>query len=445
VKLARHLSKGAWAFALKSLPAVNGVAFIFLVVRTLPEQEYGAFVIVQTLYLFSIALVNAFALLPVVRFVAGKERPDPYATGGLLLTGAFLLGVSLLLLALPDSFWELLNIPGEAVRLFPYVPLLFLGSGYRLFVVALLQARYRLREMFVVEAVAHLGTPLAVAILLLLDLFASARDLLQVMVVMHVLSSLAALMLPIQVGRFHWRLERSSVIELLQFGKYTFSGSALYSVFSQLDVLFVSAFGGLVAAATYGAAKVFVRIFDLFSQVVQVFAIPFSSKKWETGDRLALRAVGEKLVAFSTILLLPVGVTMALFPSELLWLLYGEKYLSGAPVVRMLSILAVGVPWNAVAASYVIGVGKVKAGFWASVLLVGLALPLYWTLTPLFGPAGTAASYAFSQAVVTAVLVLVLRSAVPLSIAGVLARWRDIRQLLRDWGTQLLRTPPGEG
>ena len=444
MKLARHLSKGVWAFALKSLPAVNGIAFIFLVVRTLPPEEYGSFVIVQTLYLFSIALVNAFALLPVVRFVAGRDRPDPYATGGLLLTALFLAGVSVLLLALPEAFWKLLNIPAEAVALFPYVPLLFAGSAYRLFVVALLQARYRLREMFFIEAVAHLGTPLAIGVLLVGGVFSSARDLLQVMVLMQALSSLVAALVPGPLGRFHWSLERSPVIELLQFGKYTFSGSALYSVFSQLDVLFVSAFGGLLAAATYGAAKVFVRIFDLLSQVIQVFAIPFSSQKWEANDGGALLTVAEKLIAFSGILLLPVGVIMAAAPTDLLWMLYGQKYLDGASVVRVLSVLAIVTPWNAVAASYVIGVGRVRAGFWASVLLVCLALPLYWTLTPRFGPTGTAAAYAFSQAAVTVVLVFVLRRVVPVSVRSVLNRWRDIRQLLRDWTTRLLGTPPGQ-
>ena len=135
---------------------------------------------------------------------------------------------------------------------------------------------------------------------------------------------------------------------------------------------------------------------------------------------------------------------MALIPSEALLLLYNGKYLDGAIVVRVLSILAIVTPWNAVGASYFIGTGKVKTGFWVSVLLVSVALPLYWTLTPRLGPAGTAIAYAFSQAVTTVVVVLILRRSVPLSIRGVLGRWRDIRQLLRDWTTRLLQAPPGE-
>ena len=442
MKLARHLSKGAWAFALKALPAVNGVASIFLVVRSLPAEEYGAFALVQTLYLFTIALVNAFALLPVVRFIAGRERTDPYATAGLLLTLCFLLGVTGVLWALPASFWHLVNIPPLAVRLFPYLPALFAASGYRLFAVALLQPRYRLREMFFIEAVANVGTPAAVGFLLALGSFTSAEDLLRVMVLMQLLSSLTAMGVS---GRlFQWTLDRGAVLEIFRFGKYVFSGSVFYSVFSQLDVVFVTSFGGLVAAATYSAAKVFVRIFDLLGQVLQVFAIPFSSRKWEAGDRTSLQTVAEKLVAFSTILLLPVGAIMALIPSEALLLLYNGKYLDGAIVVRVLSILAIVTPWNAVGASYFIGTGKVKTGFWVSVLLVSVALPLYWTLTPRLGPAGTAIAYAFSQAVTTVVVVLILRRSVPLSIRGVLGRWRDIRQLLRDWTTRLLQAPPGE-
>ena len=54
MEFGRHIGKGIWAFADKSLPALYGVGFIFLVVRVLPEEEYGAFAIIQSIYDFGL-------------------------------------------------------------------------------------------------------------------------------------------------------------------------------------------------------------------------------------------------------------------------------------------------------------------------------------------------------------------------------------------------------
>ena len=48
MRFGRHIGRGLWAFADKALPAVYGIGFILLVIRVLPEREYGAFVVVHT-------------------------------------------------------------------------------------------------------------------------------------------------------------------------------------------------------------------------------------------------------------------------------------------------------------------------------------------------------------------------------------------------------------
>ena len=70
MQFGRHIGKGLWAFADKALPALYGIGFILLVIRVLPEGEYGAFVVVQSLYMIISGFGYALALQPLTKYGA---------------------------------------------------------------------------------------------------------------------------------------------------------------------------------------------------------------------------------------------------------------------------------------------------------------------------------------------------------------------------------------
>jgi O-antigen/teichoic acid export membrane protein len=444
MKFGSHLGKGLWAVAVKTLPVINGIATVFLVIRTLPQQEYGAFVLVQTVFAFATALAGALALMPLIKYAAEKEDRGPYIAATLFLYGIFFAAVSLLALALREPFVRLVAGDGAAAaaELIPYLPALFATVFYRNFAVALLQASYQLKRIFAIEAVQLLGIPLGVVIMRALGRFETATDFLLIILAAQALSTLVALHLTRRETSVPMPLRRTVLSEIWRFGRFTFGGTAFYAVFAQLDVFFVSAHGGLVAAATYNAAKVFMKVFDLVNQVVQMFLIPFSSKRSAAGETAALRTAAEKTIAFSTIALLPVFLVMAFFPEQILRLLYAEKYVQGAWIVRILSLMALVTPWGAVTSSCMVGVGKVQAGFWMSIVLVVLSTPLYALLTPLFGGAGTILGYVIAIVAVTAVSARVLRPMLPLEPRAVARRWRDVREFLKSLPRKRGSTPP---
>lgn len=435
MKFSSHLGKGLWAVAVKTLPVINGIATVFLVIRALPEREYGAFVLLQTVFVFAMALANALALTPLIKFAAERDDRGPTITAALVVNGAFFAAVSLLVLVVREPFARLVAGDGAAAAagLLTYLPALFATVLYRNFAVALLQATYRLKDIFAIEAVQLLGIPAGVAALRAAGRFETATDLLAVVLTAQTLSSLTALILTRRDMAGPMPLRREMLGELWRFGRFTFGGTTLYSVFSQLDVLFVSSYGGLVAAATYNAAKVFMRVFDLASQVVQMFLIPFSSKRSSSGDTADLRTAAEKTVAFTSIALLPVVLAMALFPEQILRLLYAEKYVQGAWIVRILSVLGLVTPWSAVTSSCLLGAGKVREGFWMAVALVAIAIPLYTLLTPQLGGTGTMLGLVTSITIVTFWAVRVLRPLVPLRIVAVARRWRDVAEYMRSF------------
>jgi hypothetical protein len=66
VELGRHLGKGIWGLADKALPVVYGLGYVLLVIRVLPEVEFGNWVLLQEIFLLVSGLATAFALNPLL-------------------------------------------------------------------------------------------------------------------------------------------------------------------------------------------------------------------------------------------------------------------------------------------------------------------------------------------------------------------------------------------
>lgn len=427
VEFGKHIGKGIWGFADKGLPALYGLGFVFLVIRILPEMEYGAFAIVQAIFLLATALGTALALQPLTKFAAETDDHGPYIVASLLLSVAYYIVVSVLLLICKDALVLILDPGGHANlgRLMNYIPVLFAVALYRAFAISLLQASYRVQKIFWIDAVYFLGTILLIYIAGRLHRFSTAEDTLLLSVFALAASSLLAFFLTYGsiVGKL--RVEREAFSKIWHFGKYTFGGNAMYAIFSQLDIIFVSSLAGVLAVAVYNAVRILTRLFDIFSQVIQMFLIPFSSRAYAQHETEKLTIAAEKTICFSTIILLPVFAVMLLFPEPLLHILYKGKYDAGAPILRVFGFLALIIPWNAVVTSYLTGIGRVKEGFYAGVVLVAIALPVYALLTPKLSGLGTSLGLVVALLIVTLILVRYLRRIVPLEPLNVLRRSVD--------------------
>jgi O-antigen/teichoic acid export membrane protein len=309
--------------------------------------------------------------------------------------------------------------------LFGYLPLLFVTAWYRGFALGFLQAKFAVRDIFFVDASNILGSLGLVYVMTMLGRFHSADDLLQVMILAQAVSTILAMFFTFPLMKSSLRYERTALLEVLNFGKYTFGTNSIYTFLMQADVFFVSSFSGLAAVAVYNAAKLFTRVFDMLSQVQQMFLIPYSSRRWGERDVSGLSVTAEKAICFSTLLLLPVLLLFVVFPAPLLEFLYHGKYPTAAPVLRVFGLLALVTPWNATAVSFIVGIGRVKEVFVISFLYAAITIPLYWLLTPLFGAVGTAVGLVGSFAVITVIYVRITQRIVPFTLTGVAGRVRD--------------------
>jgi O-antigen/teichoic acid export membrane protein len=434
MEFGKHIGKGIWAFADKALPAVYALGFIFLVVRVLPEREYGSFAVIQSAFLIISALGFALALQPLTKFAAETSENGPYIMASLVVNALFYSAISVAVVVFKSSIAGVIDSTGEGnfVQLAPYLPLLLLTSYYRSFAVSLLQAGYEIQKIFWIDAVYFLGTFVLIIIAQGLGRFHTAEDMITLNIYGQALSSVLAMTL---TGRSVWtKLEArgDAFRKMWDFGKYSFGGNSIYTIYAQMDVFFISHFVGVLGVAMYNAAKNLTRLFDMLGQVLQMFLIPYSSKAHARGDQKGLLSTAEKAICFSTVLFLPVLLIFTIFPREVLHFLYGGRYDASAPILRIFGILALVLPWNGVVVSYMTGTGMVKQGFYFIVGLIILAVPTYALLTSSLGTLGPSIAYVSIFSFFTVILTWYLRRLVTLTPRGVYRRVSDIASYVKS-------------
>jgi len=431
VEIGKYLNKGLWGLADKALPVAYGVAYVLLVIRVLPDEEFGNFVLIQEVFLAISALATAFALQPLLKFASEARRDDTgVVSASFLLHGIFIVVSSLLVVAFAGPAADVLNSAGLA-PLLRLVPAMLAASLFRNFTMALLQAEFRIREVFWMDALHFLGTPFLVWVVSRLHQFDTALDLVYINIISLSCSSIAGVWfarkwLPETLQRPGGGMER-----VWHFGKYSF-GTTVSTMFStKADSFILSAFTGPVQVAVYNSAKVFVRIYEMMNQVVQMFVLPAASRLSSQGEGGSLKVMTEKAILFLTVGLLPVTAVFLLFPDTLVGILYGGRYVEAAGILRVFSLLTFVVPLSAVGMNILMGLGHVRALFILNLQILVASLVAFALCIPRGEALGAGIGYVAAATFGAIVAGRTLAKYVPFTAGEVFLRLRDITGFLR--------------
>jgi len=432
MEIGKHLNKGMWGLADKALPVLYGLGYVWLVIRVLPAEEFGNFVLVQEVFLIISGLATAFALQPLLKFSSETNADTPGIVGAALLwNGGFVAGASLLVVALSGPAGEVFNSAGLS-PLLCYVPALLAASFARNFTMTLLQARFRIREIFWMDGIHFLGAPFLVWVVSRMNAFDTAMDMVAINIASLSCSSAAGLWFVRRTVRPRLRPDRGELRRIWEYGKYSFGGvvSSLFS--TKADSFILSAFTGPVQVAVYNSVKVFVRVFEMATQVAQMFVLPAASRLSSRGESLSLKALTEKAILFLTVGLLPVTGLFLFLPNVLVGILYAGRYTDAVPVLRIFSILTFVVPLAAVGSSVIMGVGDARRSFILGLQSLAVSCAAFLACIPPFGAAGAGLGYVIAAVLIAWLTARALKEHVPTTAREVLRRTNDIAMFLKN-------------
>ena len=432
MELGKHLGKGIWGLADKGLPVLYGVAFVVLVIRVLPEEEFGNFVLIQEIFLIISGLAQGFALQPLLKFAAEESQDNSgIVNAGFMLNAVFTLLCALLIIALREPLSVVLNSPMLAPLLL-YVPAMLIASLMRNFTLVLLQTRFMIKEIFWTDAVHFLGAPLLVYVMSKLHAFDTALDLILINVVSLSASSLMGVWLSRSMLTLKLRTNAGEVRRLWDYGKYSLGGIVSFLFSTKSDSFILSAFTGPIQVAVYNSVKVFIRAYDMATQVLQMFVFPAVSRLSSKGEFGSLKVLIEKATLFSTVGMLPVFIMFVGLAPPLVHIVYEGRYAEAIPMLQWFAVLSFVVPITAVGTSTLLGLGQAKLGFVISVESFVASVALYLVCIPLLGAPGATIGYILSSIVLAWLTTYQMNKFVPLTVREVFARTNDIKQFLKN-------------
>ena len=431
MELGKHLGKGIWGLADKALPVAYGVAFVVLVIRVLPEREFGNFILIQEIFLIISGFAQGFALQPLLKFAA-EENAEGHGivSAGFMLNAVFTLLCALLIVVVREPLGELLNSTNLAPLLL-YVPAMLAASLMRNFTMVVLQTRFRIKEIFWTDAAHFLGAPLLVYAMSKLHQFDTALDLIIINIISLSLSSIVGTVLSWSMLSISMKVNAGEVRKLWDYGKYSLGGIVSFLVSTRSDSFILSAFTGPVQVAVYNSVKVFIRIYDMVTQVVQMFIFPAVSRLSSRGESGSLKALIEKSILFSTVGMLPVSLIFVALASPLIAIVYQGRYVEAIPMLQLFAVLSLLVPITAVATSALLGLGQARLGFIVSLESFAASVTLYLICIPIWGVLGATIGYILSSLVLAWLSTYSMHRFIPLRPRDVLSRTNDITQFLK--------------
>jgi O-antigen/teichoic acid export membrane protein len=305
------------------------------------------------------------------------------------------------------------------------------ASLMRNFTMVVLQTRFRIKEIFWTDAAHFLGAPLLVYAMSKLHQFDTALDLIVINIISLSISSIVGTVLSWSMLSIRMKVNAGEVRKLWDYGKYSLGGIVSFLVSTRSDSFILSAFTGPVQVAVYNSVKVFIRIYDMVTQVVQMFIFPAVSRFSSRGESGSLKALIEKSILFSTVGMLPVSLIFVALASPLIAIVYQGRYVEAIPMLQLFAVLSLLVPITAVATSALLGLGQAKLGFIVSLQSFVASVALYFFCIPIWGVLGATIGYILSSLVLAWLSTYYMHRFIPLRTRDVLSRTNDITQFLK--------------
>lgn len=180
--------------------------------------------------------------------------------------------------------------------------------------------------------------------------------------------------------------------ELFRYGFFVMLGSLGSIVILYTDTLILTGYRSLAEVGIYNAVVPTVMLLNFIGVSISQVLMPIASELWERRKERSLAALMGQIFSSTLALLLPGVLLFIFFPKEILNVLFGPGYASGAGVLTVLGVGAFFMTFFTICASALSAVGLPQKG--SQALLIGalLNVVLNFVLIPSYGMLGAGLS-----------------------------------------------------
>ncbi|MEL6658057.1 MAG: flippase [Bacteroidota bacterium] len=377
-------SKGwikAGSYSLLGYGAQLGFAFVsFLVlVRILPEYEFGVWVLYLTLTSF--AEMGRLGLLQnaVVKFCVEHEEEyeQVLSTAFWLNTlGSIALGLALVVLSFPLS--KLWSAPELTTLLWWYFPWALVNGTAR-YLDFPHMVHHDFKGIFWSKLV--IGLSYVAGIVLFWQVMGQLPlDRLPLLQTVAALPGLLVYSI-YRTDYLRWgQYSKAWASRILHFGKYVLGTNISSMLFNKMDLMMVGAFLNPAAVALYNVATRVTNYLEVPMSGISQVIYPKIAMANSRGSKQEVGALYEKSVGIIVALILPLVIIVLGLSEWVVTLIAGDAYAGAAPLLNVLVLAVMIKPWGRLFGITLDAMGKPQLNF----LLLALGLVLNIILNALF-------------------------------------------------------------
>jgi len=440
MRLIDHFSKGAWAFADKSLPLAYSIGAILLIIRVLPKEEYGFFILIQGITLMMVNLSTSFSLVPMVKYASESKDDGSLATMGISMHVIILAALTLLCLAFKHQIGIIFHRT-EIIPLVIYIPLMAAAGELRFYTMELLRIRYRIYHIFWIDLAYFAASIIFVIIFTLQGTFLTGGDMCKVTVLAFAASSLTGLILARDLIPWKPRFSMRTLKKITGFGKFTLGTGVSNEISERADIILIGLFLNPASVAIYAVAKILWRFFSIYNQVVALLILPGISRLHAEKRLQDIKSIYEKILTFSYLLMIPFGIAIIALANPIISIIYGDKYLASIPILRILAFYAFFVAPAAIGTALVTGMGRPETVFRIRWLATFANLIVCLILIPFIGSSGAAIALVIAIAVSAILIHRDITQSIQFSYKNALGNVLALPSVARELWSQFRRKP----
>lgn len=411
-----------------------GFAVIVVVIYVLPETEYAAFALFQSVFLIICVLSDSIFLQPMVKFASEHEAEVEQvlaASFNLYTVVMLVCGIGFALASAPIA--DLYHSPALGTMLL-WLPAALILNIFRGIGIRLLQVSYRIKQIFWID-LAYYGSIIFLTVLFhSLGSFKTGMDFLKFNIIGGVISSTVA----IYYGWASFRampllhVPRGEYGKLLTFAKFQAGTSILQTLQQWADVLIVGIYTppsiSLYQVALYSAAKTLYRVFDAVREGATLLIVPVASRMHTAGEKDKLSELVEKMLFVAFAVMVPVSLVLALGAEPLMKLFkYHDKFPGIEPVFEVLILSGFILPLVLVSTNVLIGIGRVKGLFFAMLVATLVFFVLNRLLVPDMHSVGAALAVLISTGIMGILTFIDMRRELSISARGVARSIKNLK------------------
>jgi len=203
--------------------------------------------------------------------------------------------------------------------------------------------------------------------------------------------------------------------EILKFSIPVFVGGIWSMIMDYIDTWAVTVFRGVKEVALYQVAQPSACLLFYFASAIVIPLFPMISELWARGERALLNRIIYFIVKFAFAAIMPFVLIFLAFPDVIIRVLFGQEYVSAAPVLQIFSIVVLSSLFYKIFGTVVVGIGKPKVTTVVSFVMCVASIALNLSLVPLIGMKGAALSVLLAHTIGFAIYAYYLKKSIDFS------------------------------